>query len=65
MNVSGDDVMKTVARQQYMQQPTIEHAAGRRLIGERVVFKAADHRVVVEDVRAALRRELGLTAPAG
>lgn len=28
--------------------------------GDRVVFKAADHRVRVEDVRATLRRELGL-----
>ena len=26
--------------------------------GDRVVFKAADHRVRIEDVRAALRREL-------
>ena len=28
--------------------------------GDRVVFKEADHRVSIEDVRAALRRELGL-----
>jgi len=28
--------------------------------GDRVVFKAADHRVRIEDVSAALRRELGL-----
>ena len=28
--------------------------------GDRVVFRAADHRVRIEDVRAALRRELGL-----
>ena len=28
--------------------------------GDRVVFKAADHRVQIEDVRAAIRRELGL-----
>ena len=28
--------------------------------GDRVVFKEADHRVSVEDVRAALLRELGL-----
>lgn len=30
--------------------------------GDRVVFKEADHRVSIEDVRAALRRELGLPA---
>ena len=30
--------------------------------GDRVVFTAADHRVRVQDVRAALRRELGLPA---
>jgi hypothetical protein len=28
--------------------------------GDRVVFEEADHRVSIEDVRAALRRELGL-----
>jgi hypothetical protein len=33
--------------------------------GDRVVFKAADHRVRIEDVRAALRRELAGTPPAG
>jgi len=33
--------------------------------GDRVVFKAADHRVQVEDVRAALRRELGGSVPSG
>ncbi len=31
--------------------------------GDRVVFKEADHRVRIEDVRAALRRELGLASP--
>ena len=31
--------------------------------GDRVVFKAADHRVEVQDVRAAIRRELGTGAP--
>jgi len=33
--------------------------------GDRVVFKAADHRVRIEDVRAALRQELGGAAPPG
>jgi hypothetical protein len=28
--------------------------------GDRVVYRAADHRVRIEDVRAALRRELGV-----
>lgn len=31
--------------------------------GDQVVFQAADHRVRIEDVRAALRRELGSPAP--
>ncbi|MGZ5958350.1 MAG: hypothetical protein ACXWLI_08050 [Myxococcaceae bacterium] len=31
--------------------------------GDRVLFKEADHRVRIEDVRAALRRELGLAPP--
>ena len=31
--------------------------------GDRVVFKAADHRVQVEDVRTALRRELARAPP--
>jgi len=30
--------------------------------GDRVVFKAADHRVDVDEARAAIRRELGLPA---
>ena len=33
--------------------------------GDRVVFKAADHRVQIEDVRAAIRRELGGSVPSG
>lgn len=33
--------------------------------GDQVVFKAADHRVAIEDVRAELRRELGGPAPPG
>lgn len=33
--------------------------------GDRVVFRAADHRVRIEDVRAALRRELAGAAPPG
>ena len=33
--------------------------------GDQVVFKAADHRVRIEDVRAALRGELGGPAPSG
>jgi len=33
--------------------------------GNRVVFQAADHRVRMEDVRAALRRELQGSAPPG
>ena len=33
--------------------------------GDRVVFKAADHRVQIEDVRAALRQELGGPPPPG
>lgn len=33
--------------------------------GDRVVFKAADHRVRIDDVRAALRRELRGKAPPG
>jgi len=33
--------------------------------GDRVVFKAADHRVQIEDVRAAIRRELGGSIPSG
>ena len=33
--------------------------------GDRVVFKAADHRGRSADVRAALRGELGSPAPSG
>jgi hypothetical protein len=33
--------------------------------GDRVVFRAADHRVRIEDVRAALRPELGRPSPGG
>jgi hypothetical protein len=33
--------------------------------GDRLVFKAADHRVRIDDVRDALRRELQGKAPTG
>ena len=33
--------------------------------GDRVVFQEADHRVRIDDVRAALRRELQGKAPPG